>query len=995
MDKTVKEMIAEIKKASECENLVVFIGAGVSVNSGYKLWDSLVGLFNEELKFSTKTKNYSTDEMLKIPQYFYNEDSDKYKKIVKDEYGKLPEKTNAIIDEILNLNPLHIITTNFDVLIEKSLEENYIFGNTVYGSLGKYSIIRSDDDFVNATKNHYLVKMHGDVNSMDSLVLKEDDYLQYSSSHILIETFIKSLFVNHTVLFIGYGLGDYNIKLIMSWVSGIIQNQKQFEPNNRFTYYFINAESEPLKGYEKDYYKKKNISVLDISGVPENFNPPKHNENNFEFEDDRGNNLLRICKYIKYGKDNDLAEIKKDLSVFDSIDCITIKELMFKLGDYAFLYNVYDNVLNYRTDLISHKFKTIINMLFNEGTEFDYFSLIFKKAGIDSIVHESSKPEYKTITFLDDSQKSGNKLYESIIECNIKKIYKIAQGSCDDKRAMLQAGYAYSILGDIEKAITLLDKAKSQYSYRNDFFHLLICYYDIFQLDDKEAVWYRFKNSLSEDDKKTFITLYDYLDNSDEIYQETVETFKSLERKFDANYHRIDRDENNLKFLKLRYRIHQTQRYFIQNSIYIKGYSGFTSIIGNWLKSLDLYVELILMLHSSNVKMKRERIKYERNPLKIEDLYILITQPNNDDLKYLLDKYSVKQIIVSEKCTDFIISVLNNYIDAFEYKKIIDFKLVAEIKNVLTLIQIISFKPEHYTCMFQCFTELFIKIITTNFDKRDIYFTVLRDVPSEILEVIFSILKYKKDTLKDDLLKTFIENMLQTFINCSEEENLSVTIFKECSVLQNFNIALNYYYKDTISERISEQFFVTIQNYHPNLLGMFIIELFPILKETQKNKWRKFVSLLSIEPVYIQFGIINGVFIYNDKICAKLVSLCKQQVKEKASKKNENLHLKPLYTIFRLVEKGYITNLEPYKEFKGHYNLFDFVCFPNEFDYTKYETTWGSWLTLEKYREAAFNKNYDTLREKYKHAIEDGASDEEKSIYYKYFYFEDEKYYNK
>ena len=77
MAKKIKEMITDIKKASDREKLVVFIGAGVSVNSGYRLWDSLIGLLNEELKYSSKTSQFSTDEMLKIPQYYYNENTDR------------------------------------------------------------------------------------------------------------------------------------------------------------------------------------------------------------------------------------------------------------------------------------------------------------------------------------------------------------------------------------------------------------------------------------------------------------------------------------------------------------------------------------------------------------------------------------------------------------------------------------------------------------------------------------------------------------------------------------------------------------------------------------------------------------------------------------------------------------------------------------------------------------------------------------------------------
>lgn len=294
MSKTIKQMITDIKRACECENLVIFIGAGVSVNSGYRLWDSLIGLFNEELKFSQKSSHFSTDEMLKIPQYYYNENNSKYYEIIQNEYGRLPNKTNAIIDKILSLKPVHIITTNFDLLIENSLEENHVYGNTIYGSLGKYSIIRGDNDFINATKKHYLIKMHGDVESLDSLVLKEEDYLQYSSSHALIETFIKSLFVNHTILFIGYGLGDYNIKLIMSWVDSILKKQRKLIESDRLSYYFINSDSEPLKDYEKDYYRRQDIYVIESSDVPANFNAPKYSKEKVVFENVRGNNLLLV-----------------------------------------------------------------------------------------------------------------------------------------------------------------------------------------------------------------------------------------------------------------------------------------------------------------------------------------------------------------------------------------------------------------------------------------------------------------------------------------------------------------------------------------------------------------------------------------------------------------------------------------------------------------------------------------------------------------------------
>ena len=127
---TVAEMVRDINRASECDKLVVFIGAGVSVNSGYRLWDSLIGVINSELGYSAKIDNFTTSEALLIPQYLFNTNKDRYYGVVLQEYGGVPPQTNAIIDSLLKLKPVHIVTTNFDLLIEKSLDENHVYGST-------------------------------------------------------------------------------------------------------------------------------------------------------------------------------------------------------------------------------------------------------------------------------------------------------------------------------------------------------------------------------------------------------------------------------------------------------------------------------------------------------------------------------------------------------------------------------------------------------------------------------------------------------------------------------------------------------------------------------------------------------------------------------------------------------------------------------------------------------------------------------------------------
>lgn len=60
---------------------------------------------------------------------------------------------------------------------------------------------------------------YGDLEKADTIVLKESDYIKYEQEHPLICTFIKSLLVNHTFVFLGYSLNDNNLNLIIGWIN--------------------------------------------------------------------------------------------------------------------------------------------------------------------------------------------------------------------------------------------------------------------------------------------------------------------------------------------------------------------------------------------------------------------------------------------------------------------------------------------------------------------------------------------------------------------------------------------------------------------------------------------------------------------------------------------------------------------------------------------------------------------------------------------------------
>lgn len=150
-------------------------------------------------KGARQEKYFSADELLRIPQALRDKDKTVYQRILKKHFGAqcVKDSENAMLDEIMKLKPKHIITTNFDTLIEMYLQdkEDALYkshsAKEGYAKLVRrqipyhYARVVKDGDMVSADANHLLLKIHVDVQNMDFLVLCEDDYLAYSDSHIL------------------------------------------------------------------------------------------------------------------------------------------------------------------------------------------------------------------------------------------------------------------------------------------------------------------------------------------------------------------------------------------------------------------------------------------------------------------------------------------------------------------------------------------------------------------------------------------------------------------------------------------------------------------------------------------------------------------------------------------------------------------------------------------------------------------------------------------
>ncbi len=245
-------MFEDIKKYSDMKKLSFFIGAGVSKVSGFPSWFNLVKSMGDEIKYVYNTYtnekgdeiiNLQSDEFLKIPEMYHAKfDETKYLEKVKENFKKIVHP-NKVHDLIMAFHPNHVLTTNYDTLIEETAVK---FGKN-------YSVIASDQDVSKAETIKYILKVHGDFST--NFVLKESDYLNYDNKYQLISNLMKSIFATNLIVFVGYGLNDYNIKLILNWVYNL-QKENFIKP------IFINTDN-PISDVEREYYYSRGIRIID------------------------------------------------------------------------------------------------------------------------------------------------------------------------------------------------------------------------------------------------------------------------------------------------------------------------------------------------------------------------------------------------------------------------------------------------------------------------------------------------------------------------------------------------------------------------------------------------------------------------------------------------------------------------------------------------------------------------------------------------------------
>ncbi len=241
MGNTIHSHILQLQEAMKQNRLVVFVGAGASASVGVPIWAKLIQSFKSELP----PEMYDEGDSLKTAEVYRELRGDvEYLSHVKKVLRCGEVSCCAVHDAIMHLNPCHIVTTNYDDLLEQAAVQNN----------KQYYVVAKDEDLPLNKGEKMIIKMHGDFTN-NNIVLTENDYYDYRRNFPLINSFLMSLFATKVVLFVGFSFNDINLKFILRQVSRVLGDKMQ-------RVYLLTDENKDALAYS--YYKSKSVQLLSI-----------------------------------------------------------------------------------------------------------------------------------------------------------------------------------------------------------------------------------------------------------------------------------------------------------------------------------------------------------------------------------------------------------------------------------------------------------------------------------------------------------------------------------------------------------------------------------------------------------------------------------------------------------------------------------------------------------------------------------------------------------
>lgn len=915
------QAIKEIQKAQEKNQLVIFVGSGVSNNSGIPTWGDLIKVIADEIGYdkcnSCKNRqedcpkseckeryDFSQDEYLRIPEYYFQKDTSidhrQYYDLIKNTL-KNDKPSNPIDDEIFEILPHHIITTNYDALLEKSKNLNSKL----------YTVVNQDSDLLSKSDERYILKMHGDLETPDTIVLKESDYIDYEQEHTLISTFVRSLLINHTFLFLGYSLNDYNLNLIIGWINYF---KKFYKVEDRPMNYMVSFE-DPFE-YEKMRLKDKNIYVVALDSLPEdlidNIEIPASLTNPL------GQKLYSFLKCITdsqiYQKYIPLADILSEkYQVLESYRKISVEDLLYiyPLG---------------RTSIISTK------LFFRDREWYEKISDIidsgnkaiidvFQRAMITNIVLETGEKSKEIPT----ASGEPDKAFELYIDNDYTNLWEFIQTSSDTSAKIYYYHFFRKSINEIKDIIKTEASLIENEDYVGIILHKMRAFLASISFFNRQPSKRKELEQLFDTVPIRYRGAIGYVNS---LFKSVAENIVKMDKIAEEQEKRYERNSNTIYSGFSYTKIWEMQRYaydyyffFKKNYLPLDYFADPQNYLNYYLKTILCSYSPVLPEDNEGFFVKTDRRHY---PLNEYDFDIIIKYVKPKTLMEMLENYSVQFLEVGKE-VDIIKKYLNlcESVAKFRYDEWIN-----QLYNYNVVICIMELDNECKKKLFNAFCGMYIDVVKQ-----------CPNMAERLLEPLNYLIRNMSvegvENIKADLLDTLL---LEGIYDVLKE--------RKSGMLSKIIKLLSPNVKEETTERIIHEInHITEKN--KKIEKIFMLRfIFP--KELYSDYLSDNIESINSESLF--YLVTENRISYNDSVFQKFLQTIENEVKSR--KENSGVYsypdqLSPAIEeciILKLINFDIdITKLRPYAEFS---EPLQFMLEPEEFDYSKINTNNYMWQNL-------------------------------------------------
>ncbi|MBE7885120.1 SIR2 family protein [Streptococcus salivarius] len=670
--------VSQIKKSIKENSLILFVGAGISANSNLPTWGELIQSFKKELDLP----DGDSDDYLRVAQYYYDTfGKNQYTKKIEEVFSsKGTSKPNGLHTLIEKIAPKHIITTNYDSLLEDQFESGLL----------KYNVVAEDKDIPYTSSERYLIKMHGDFGKKN-IVLKEDDYLDYALNFPMVSTLIQSLIMNHTLLFVGYSLGDSTFNSIFR----LIQNT--FKVDAKFAYFYT---PEAPSIIIRDYYKKQGIIIVS-------------NERKSDDVEEQNSLFLRTKDFLE------------ELSENKSRAVINVEDLWNQLAFF--------NRLSFIDSRDFSRYSALKKRALNWNDGYSWFGndkSRFEVEGHEELRNMVKKKSllnnFLDVSFEEPRDFKANGFLIEAFELYEEKQYSLAKAKFRElaNTSFRQKDYLNFLVSEFNfKHIQIINKSEGASSYAEPL-------YD----GELSELTEQIINSVTGDEKKIIEFFRDSILNLDFLYRklEIINELFDKIREEHENYRRGGWSFNNHLY-NAEFEVKNLYNFIKLNCLCVEHYKIYKSIVNRYLEILLLSYDNSYVNHEKNISAGTASLIRK---LDLDDVQMILPSIDFKVLNLYFKNYSFSKIKVTEEAKEFLFNRIT-YLQE-KVKSHVDGNL-PDLRNLLNFLPLVD--------------DIDVSRIINILDSQTLYFNLEKEIKGLIKIVLENESAISNDFLKSKIVE--------------------------------------------------------------------------------------------------------------------------------------------------------------------------------------------------------------------------------------------------